>query len=1663
MLGTHPSAHPQQQRPPRLSPAGALVDGWRRKQERTGPAGEAPPPPSPRAGGPPASPVRAGFGAVGQQQGQYARGGSGTAGAGAGAQANYGSSSSNGRGGGSAAAQAAGAASSSRSPRPPSGLSSQSNPSLLSLEQQPPPSPATTVDAFPPSHQHPFHPHSHQHPHPHPHPHPHLQHLPHHPANLSRYGPPPHAHLHPHPHQQQHQPHPSSYRHSQPHLSSPSHSPSSSTVTAAPLPSRSHHSLPASASASSPGASTSAASLGYAPGRHHPQMNRVYGGGKGERYDAEFDRSAGGVGATAGPSRERELFNPNGPLPPPPPPPPASASHHAHSSASPAGDPSRARSRDRKHRPAHERPSRSKRDPVDPADLGRRALVAVGVEGGRGERGKDSRESLAESVETDFSGRTKSSSGGGGASRRRRRREGGEDEGEGGEGGGEGAAAGGGKNRQLFDPRKDDPMRFTPGAGGAGLGKSGAKHDASARSLASQSVVSFASGVSDATGTGAVGEYAAHQQADDGASVITGLSAASGRTNGHSSSSGSSHPALVQIRRVYKTIQELEARCAEEGRAAAREKERREEEGEGEAGVGAKGVRMVRREGRAWDDEYWVRVAGVHKQLADAHYSFLQLSLDPRLPASLHQLPQRYNIPTRLWQVAFHQLLERMRHAVLSQPLPSSSSSTSSSAEPPSSNAGEANVLDHLIDFIHHAYTHYSQLFEDPAVAVFRAAWIEQLGDLARYRMAVAGLASRVHAAQQAALAAASPSSSALTAANLDAASRAPRPAAPAPGAGAGAGAGDAPSIGLAALDTWDLEEQETWREMAREWYAVGVAENPGTGRLQHHLALLSRGGAGGGAGGEGEVRGVYHYVKSLTAAHPYPAARESILPLFDSDAQSRRTLPDVSKPDLFVHLHGMLFTKISLDDFDDVLERFIERLREEGWHLGKGRSREEMGGGKGGKGERPFEDKDWFMLGVINVAALLQYGAEDGVLRKLMVREGGDEGGGRSGGKSAGGGGGKHGHGGHGAGHGSRKGMSPAEALAAKFRAAPPQAIMVKRDEGETGGVDGSGGGAGDGADEGDDVLKPLNHNADAASASQSPADDPLPFKLAQRLAFRLLSFVARDTNPFRRLGSATVLNPYITILLTFLAHLSHHPLAFAHVERDVPWADVVHLLNLVPSAAEGGADIRVADAPNKLVGGRPLPEDWCIRGMDWAGRQLFGRGYWREARPGGGGAGRGGEQHLPPPIEGVDAPTVRVESEMDALKFDLSALTLSDDPSSSPAASPAPSDTEHDHDSASPSTPPAAAALATGRWRRLALCGAWLVRNVPGLDFEPYPRIDLAGENGEEEEEEGRFRIAQPLKGKIARWKMEDEEEREAEIRARERVAERSGAVGGEVEDDEEESEGEDEENEEDSEAVKELKARRRALKAVIRQARQATRSSIGAAASGRGLHTKLGGKASAIPKVFAGFTVLVFDTNILLTSIKLFRELIEAECWTVVVPLAVITELDGLKRNPTALGAAAVEVIDYLELAVHSHSRYLKIQTSRGNYLKDLAIRNESIDFSHAPSSSSSDPFDADFSSPSAPSHDHARTMDDVILRAVTWQSQHFTSRLALVNPRALQAGAKVPPETAQVVLVTFDRNLRLKARARGLDATDEKGLKRAVEAAPRIPGVSAPGGG
>jgi protein SMG6 len=56
-----------------------------------------------------------------------------------------------------------------------------------------------------------------------------------------------------------------------------------------------------------------------------------------------------------------------------------------------------------------------------------------------------------------------------------------------------------------------------------------------------------------------------------------------------------------------------------------------------------------------------------------------------------------------------------------------------------------------------------------------------------------------------------------------------------------------------------------------------------------------------------------------------------------------------------------MLFTNIQLDDFQPTLARFIERLEIEG-----------------------AEEREWIMMGIINIASLMEYGKPGGMLSKV-------------------------------------------------------------------------------------------------------------------------------------------------------------------------------------------------------------------------------------------------------------------------------------------------------------------------------------------------------------------------------------------------------------------------------------------------------------------------------------------------------------------------------------------------------------------------------------------------------------------------------------------------------------------------------------------------------
>ncbi|KAG6379382.1 hypothetical protein JVT61DRAFT_11847 [Boletus reticuloceps] len=121
-------------------------------------------------------------------------------------------------------------------------------------------------------------------------------------------------------------------------------------------------------------------------------------------------------------------------------------------------------------------------------------------------------------------------------------------------------------------------------------------------------------------------------------------------------------------------------------------------------------------------------------------------------------------------------------------------------------------------------------------------------------------------------------------------------------------------------------------------------------------------------------------------------------------------------------------------------------------------------------------------------------------------------------------------------------------------------------------------------------------------------------------------------------------------------------------------------------------------------------------------------------------------------------------------------------------------------------------------------------------------------------------------------------------------------------------ESSEGED--DEEDSEEVKALKARQRYLRSLLASAQLLPPSSL--------IHrSNRHPRRSTVPtlNVVPGYSILVLDTNIILSPLSIVASIVESLRWTVVIPVPVIMELDGLCSNTSQLGEAAQEAIAYI----------------------------------------------------------------------------------------------------------------------------------------------------
>ncbi|KAK0210568.1 hypothetical protein DFS33DRAFT_302757 [Desarmillaria ectypa] len=988
--------------------------------------------------------------------------------------------------------------------------------------------------------------------------------------------------------------------------------------------------------------------------------------------------------------------------------------------------------------------------------------------------------------------------------------------------------------RQLFNHRKDDPVRFsvlarTPGRPPPTPKSSGDYISASSTSSYAASQTSSSFTLSSTT---------------DGSSASSALFEGQRK----SAEEQGTNVFAVQLKKLYRTITSLESKVNQDDL----------EENEDSSRILLKGKEV---ENEDLEKEKWKKKISDHKSLVENIHNLLEISLAPSVPASLRNIPTKYNIIVRLWTYGFHKLLESLRRSSFTSPL----------------------AMEHLQDFIYYAYTFYTGLLEEPTLSTFKSGWLEALGDLARYRMAVAAMVTGI-----------TNSGGSLTAANVSEVVRTastPSSDGLAPPVPDGAKSisdapaariddSPSPSVGLAAARLLDVEpEKERWRGIARDWYGTGLTDQPGTGKLHHHLGLLSRE-----VEGE-ELRGVYHFVKSMTTLHPFMTSRESVLPIWSAAAQARRSLPDARVPDLFVLLHGMLFTNIQLDDFQPTLARFVERLEIEG-----------------------AEDREWMMMAAINIGSILEYGKPSGVLKRIG-------------------------------------GVGPRDSgTAAAMR------VMAKRELL---------------AEDRMDVDEPTVQVSPALSEMEADSGElPYAFKLALQITFTMVSHVLR--RPMRKISpfARSTVNPYLTVVLTFLATILKHEASREVLERSIPWEELAKFFAIVPRSimTRQGLDKPVPRDTERwtmVTNGcaPPLAEDWCLRGMEWVARKVYERGFWKS------GEDRKAELEVLNEAEAQEMTDGQIEDDDN----DDSGERKSSDIGK--------------------------------RWVRIIRCAVGIASVVDGFTWVQGTR---------------EWRVEGKLAEKVVRWREEDAREREAEERRRmgNRWVDDSMDIDDGPMDVSEESESDDEN---DTDAVKALKARRRYLQSLLHSG-QATLMPI---SSSRRKCRKNIDTRPPLP-VLAGYTVLVVDTNILLSSLLMFASIVESLRWTVVVPLPVIMELDGLSSNPLQLGEAAQSAMAYISSHIRTHSTSLKVQTSKGNYLTTLNVRTEEVDFTNGTSD---------------------RNMDDLILKAAIWHDEHWVDRSALLRRDAIDRNIINP---VKVVLLSLDRNLRLKARSRQLPAASERDL-------------------
>jgi hypothetical protein len=153
------------------------------------------------------------------------------------------------------------------------------------------------------------------------------------------------------------------------------------------------------------------------------------------------------------------------------------------------------------------------------------------------------------------------------------------------------------------------------------------------------------------------------------------------------------------------------------------------------------------------NNEQWQALISLHRTLLHEHHDLFLATQHPSASPALRRLASKYSMPARMWKHGIHSFLELLRCR-----LPSS------------------HAIEHMLTFLYLAHSMMALLYE--AVPAFEDTWIECLGDLGRYRMAI---------------------------------------------------------------EDDDIRDREVWTEVSKHWYSKASEKSPTTGRLYHHLAILAR------------------------------------------------------------------------------------------------------------------------------------------------------------------------------------------------------------------------------------------------------------------------------------------------------------------------------------------------------------------------------------------------------------------------------------------------------------------------------------------------------------------------------------------------------------------------------------------------------------------------------------------------------------------------------------------------------------------------------------------------------------------------------------------------------------------------------------------------------